>query len=66
MRKINCTSESKIFISIISQTDLEALENNGDSRGLKENSIINQIRFVHVCDVGFIPPCVMHDVYQGM
>ena len=46
--------------------DLESLNNGGDARGLKEDSILNSIDFFHCCTEGFLPPCIMHDCYQGM
>ena len=46
--------------------DLESLQNGGDGRGLKEDSILNSIDYFHVATEGFLPPCIMHDCYQGM
>ena len=46
--------------------DLESLQMGGDGRGLKEDSVFNQIDFFHCTTPGFLPPCVMHDVFQGM
>ena len=42
-----------------------ALKNKKESRGLKEDSGINAIKYVHCCKVGFIPPCIMHDYFSG-
>ena len=47
------------------KSDVEAAKNKLDSRGIKEDSIWNQLPFFHVCQLGAIPPCVMHDAYQG-
>ena len=45
--------------------DVRAAANGSDSRGLKEDSVLNQIPFFHVCTTGYMPPCVMHDLMQG-
>ena len=47
------------------KNDLVALQEGGDARGLKENSIINEIKFFHCARVGALAPCMMHDVYSG-
>ena len=45
--------------------DLKALEQGGNSRGLKENSVINELRYFHCAKTGALAPCIMHDVYSG-
>ena len=49
--------------SFLIQADLKA--SGKDARGLKEDSVLNQIPYFHVAKLGSIPPCIMHDVYQG-
>ena len=47
------------------QADLDSLQNGSDSKGLNYDSIMNSVKYFHVCKVGYLPPCYMHDVYQG-
>lgn len=35
------------------------------SRGIKLNSVLNQLQFYHVCSPG-LPPCLGHDIYEGI
>ena len=45
------------------QADVEALKNGrkDEARGLKYDSIMNTIKYFHCCEIGFLPPCIMHD-----
>ena len=45
--------------------DVIALRNGEDPRGLKEDSIINDIQHFHCARTGSLAPCMMHDVFCG-
>ena len=47
------------------QASLNSLQNGSDSKGLNHDSIMNSVKYFHVAKVGYMPPCMMHDVYQG-
>ena len=47
------------------QKDVEALQNDSNSHNLKEDSILNQIRFFHCARLGMLMPCLHHDIFAG-
>nr|XP_054930443.1 uncharacterized protein LOC126537830 isoform X1 [Dermacentor andersoni] len=46
---------------------LLALQANGSSieKGVKFNSLFNQLKYFHVCAPG-LPPCLAHDLFEGV
>ena len=66
------TENSPSFTTNLYQVDVASAQNGGDGRGLDEvkirkygQSIFNSLKYFHVCKVGYMPPCIMHDLYQG-
>jgi hypothetical protein len=48
--------------------DLKNLESNPDLnnyKGIKFNSIFNELKYYHVCNPG-LPPCLGHDLFEGV
>jgi hypothetical protein len=48
--------------------DLQNLESNPDLnnyKGIKFNSIFNELKYYHVCNPG-LPPCLGHDLFEGV
>ncbi|KYN50145.1 hypothetical protein ALC62_00173, partial [Cyphomyrmex costatus] len=41
------------------------VNDNQASRGIKSNSVFNNLNFFHVCQPG-LPPCISHDLFEGI
>lgn len=41
------------------------VNDNQASRGIKLNSVFNNLNFFHVCQPG-LPPCISHDLFEGI
>ena len=44
---------------------MKALEDGGDSEGVKRNSLFNELNYFHVCSSG-LPPCIGYDIFEGI
>ena len=44
---------------------MEALQTESNSHCLKEDSILNKIRYFHCARLGMMMPCVHHDIFAG-
>ena len=47
------------------ESDVQALNQNLNSKGVKHFSCLNQLQYFNVCNPG-LPPCIAHDVYEGI
>lgn len=47
------------------ETDISALNNNTDSRGMKQTSCFNQLQHYQVCNPG-LPSCIAPDIFEGI
>lgn len=46
--------------------DVDFVLSTGDFyRGVKSNSVLNDLNFFHVCNPG-LPPCLAHDLFEGV
>lgn len=47
------------------QEDVKLASNGSHSRGVKADSVMNNLSYFHVCAPG-LPPCIGHDLFEGV
>lgn len=60
----NTRTQLRTKVSHISDVDT-ALSLNELYRGVKYDSVLNTLKYYHVCSPG-LPPCLAHDMYEGV
>jgi hypothetical protein len=64
-RDYNIKEERSIYKHIADVTVLQQNDTQENYKGIKFDSILNQLKNFHICQPG-LPPCISHDIFEGI